>query len=125
MANLATYVGATFASQNADDAARELPKVARAIDLAVLLGARSIRGFRGPQYDNAPDIPRLVPWIQRCCEYAAQKGIYMGLENHRGTLSGNPEACRDLAARVGSRYFGILYDCNLSRAAWTTGPRST
>jgi sugar phosphate isomerase/epimerase len=80
VANLATYVGAAFASPNADEPARELPKVMRALDVAALLGTRSIRGFRGPQYDNAQDIPRLVPWIQRCCEYAERKGVYMGLK---------------------------------------------
>jgi sugar phosphate isomerase/epimerase len=118
IANLATYVGAAFASEDKADQEREWDKVRRAIDAAQILGARSMRGFRSPQYDSAESIPRIAPWIRRCAEYAAERNVYMGMENHGGELSGSPEACRDLARQVDSPYFGILYDpCNL----WTRG----
>lgn len=114
VANLATYVGAALASRDPAEQKAELVKVKTAIDVAVQLGARSIRGFRSPQYDNAEDVPRIAPLIQDCCEYAQEKGIYMGLENHGGGISGDPAVCRDLSRRVGSPFFGVLYDpCNL------------
>lgn len=114
IANLATYVGAGFASADEAERQKEWADVRRAIDIAAQVGARSIRGFRSPKYDNAADVPRIVPWIKRCAEYAAEKGVYMGLENHGGGISGVPEVCRDLADQVGSPYFGVLYDpCNL------------
>ena len=65
VANLATYVGAGFASLDKAEQEQALVDVRRAIDLAAILGARSIRGFRSPKYDNAEDVPRLVPWIKR------------------------------------------------------------
>jgi sugar phosphate isomerase/epimerase len=118
IANLATYVGAALASKEAAEQEAEYRKVLRAIDVAAELGARSIRGFRSPTYDNAEDVPRIAPWIRRCADYAAEKKIYLGMENHGGGISGNPEVCRELAGQVGSPWFGVLYDpCNL----WTRG----
>ena len=37
----------------------------------------------------------------------------MGIENHGGAISGNPEACAELYDKVGSKYAGVLYEpCN-------------
>jgi sugar phosphate isomerase/epimerase len=118
IANLATYVGGGFGSDDEAEQQKELEDVHRAIDLASAVGARSIRVFRGPkEYDDPSYIPRLVPWFRQAAEYAAEKYIYMGVENHGGGISGSPEACLELCRQVGSPYFGILYDpCNLLRA---------
>lgn len=114
IANLATYVGDTLQSEDEKEQEAGYQDVIRAIDAAEKLGARSIRGFRSPKFDAPEGVPRMVPWAKKCAEYAAGKGIYMGLENHGGGISGDPEVCRDLAAQVGSPYFGVLYDpCNL------------
>ncbi len=118
IANLATYVGGGFGSEDEAERQAELEKVQRAIDLASTVGARSIRVFRGPkQYDDPSYIPRMAPWFRKAAEYAAEKYIYMGVENHGGGISGSPQACLDMCKEVGSPYFGILYDpCNLLRA---------
>jgi sugar phosphate isomerase/epimerase len=133
IANLATYVGGgqegraaqwkyhgwevprperfTVCGFSSDDPAeleRELEQVHRAIDLAVFFGARSIRVAAG---DDTPEtLDKVAPWLKRCAEYAAEKNIIMGMENHSAGLSGQPELCVELAEKVGSPFFGVLYE---------------
>ena len=115
IANLGTYVGAGFASEDRSTQERELEQVHRAIDLAVSFGARSIRVR--PGNDDAACLERIVPWFQQAARYAAGRGVYMGLENHGGGISGQPRLCAELASRVGSPFFGVLYEpCNLMHA---------
>ena len=133
IANLATYVGAGqngrraqwfyhgwdipnperftscgFSSDDPDELAQEMEQLRRAIDLAVFYGARSIRVGAGD--DDPEKLDKLVPWFQRAADYAAEHGIYMGLENHSKGLSGRPALCVELAEKVGSPLFGILYE---------------
>jgi len=112
IANLGTYVGGDFASDDPVMQEADLRRLFRAIDLAVFFGARSIRVRAG---DDDPDhVERIVPWFKRGAAYAAKNGVFMGIENHGGGISGSPEVCRDLFERVGSPYFGVLYEpCNL------------
>ncbi|MCX7014212.1 MAG: sugar phosphate isomerase/epimerase [Candidatus Sumerlaeota bacterium] len=108
IANLGTYVGKSFASEDKEESERELAQTRRAIDLAHFLGARSIRVMPG---DNNPaHIDRMAPWFQRAAEYTAEKRVYLGFENHGQPISGNPANCRRLAEKVGSPHFGVLYD---------------
>jgi len=133
IANLGTYVGGGQNGRNAqwvyhgwtvpnpekftecgfssDDPAEqkiELDQVYRAIDLAVFFEARSIRVAAGN--DDPKTLDKIVPWFQKSAEYAAKKNIYMGLENHSAGLSGQPELCVELAEKVGSPFFGVLYE---------------
>ena len=133
IANLATYVGGGqngrraqwfyhgwdipkpeqftplgFSSDDADELKTELEHVRRAIDLAVFYGARSIRVGAGD--DDPAKLDKLVPWLQQSAEYAEAHGIYMGLENHSKGISGQPDLCLELCEKVGSRFFGILYE---------------
>ncbi len=112
IANLGTYVGREFASDDPAVQEHELQQLQRAIDLAAFLGARSIRVRAGN--DDPACIARIVPWFQQGAAYAAQRGVYMGVENHGGGISGNPRLCAELADAVGSPHFGVLYEpCNL------------
>jgi sugar phosphate isomerase/epimerase len=115
IANLGTYVGAGFASDDPAVQRKEWADMQRAIDLAAYFGAHSIRVRPG---DDSPScLDRIVPWFQRSAEYAATYGVYMGFENHGGGLSGQPKLCAELSNKVGSRYFGVLYEpCNLMHA---------
>jgi len=115
VANLGTYVGRGFAGQDAAACEEELAQLHRAVDVAALFGARSIRVVPGD--DQPGSIERVASWFERGVEYAARKGIYMGFETHGGGISGDPARCRELAERVGSPYFGVLYDpCNVMAA---------
>ena len=115
IANLGTYVGKGFASGDPVVQKSELQQMHRAMDLAVFFGARSIRVSAGD--DDPACMDRIVPWFQRSAEYAAERKVYLGFENHGGGISGQPEVCRTLAEKVGSPFLGVLYEpCNLMAA---------
>lgn len=133
IANLATYVGGGkhgrmtnwnmhgwkvpnperfsdygFSNVNPMEKEIELDQLRRAIDLAVYFGARSIRVMAG---NNDPKtLDKIVPWFQKAAEYAAEKKVYMGLENHSGGIAGTPKLCVELAEKVGSPFFGVLFE---------------
>lgn len=112
IANLGTYVGKGFASESESEQRHELDQTKQAIDLAAYLGARSIRVSAGS--DDAAYIDRIAPWFRQSAEYAAANNIYMGFETHGGGISGSIERSLELCEKVGSPYFGILFDpCNV------------
>lgn len=116
IANLGTYCGGDFASESAEVRARALAEMMATIDLAVRFGARSIRVRPGTGEDPAI-IPRIAPLFAESAAYAAERRIYLGMENHGGSLAGNVEAAVRLCEAVGSNHFGVLYEpCNLSHA---------
>ncbi len=118
IANLGTYVGVGLASDDVAEQEAALQEMKQALDLAATFGARSIRVFRPHSaIDDPAKIDHIVPWLQQAAAYAASKQVYMGFENHGGPICGDPEQCRLLSAKVGSPYFGVLYDpCNLMGA---------
>lgn len=116
LANLGTYPGRRFSSPDLAERDAELAEMKRTIDLAARLGARSIRVCPGTGEDPAI-AAGLVPWFRASAEYAAAHGIYLGMENHKGSLAGLPEVCAELARRVASPYFGVLFEpANLMHA---------
>ena len=113
IANLGSYPGADFAADSQAEQEKALAEMKATIDLAERLGARSIRVRPGTSDDPAI-IPTLVPWFRASAAYAAEHGIFLGMENHAGSLAGLPDACVELCEKVGSPHFGILYEpCNL------------
>ena len=112
IANLSSYAGTGLFE---DDPARFAPALAEirlAVDIGASYGCHCVRVLRhNSPLDHPGQIPKLVPWLQRAAAYAAARGVYLGIENHRGgALSRSPEACRELAGKVGSPFFGVIYD---------------
>jgi sugar phosphate isomerase/epimerase len=106
IANLGTYAGRRLFE---DGEAAEWTEMSRAIDNAVALGARSIRVCPG-RGEDVGIIPDLIPFFRRAAEYAAAKGVFLGMENHMGSIAGNPDAVMRLVRAVDSPYFGILFE---------------
>ena len=116
IANLGSYPGADFASGSEEERAKALDEMRATIELAVRFGARSIRVTPGKGEDPAT-IGAIVPLFQQSAAYAEARGVYLGMENHKGSLAGLPDACVELCEKVGSTHFGILYEpCNLMHA---------
>jgi len=115
IANIGTYCGSKFSSTHEDEVEKEITDTFRTIDIASLLGARSIRIV--PGNGERATVDKIAPYFKVCAEYAESKGVYMGFENHGGEISGTPEVCAELSEKVGSKFFGVLYEpCNLMHA---------
>jgi len=116
IANLGTYPGAKFASDDEKEREKALAEMKATIDAAAKLGARSIR-FSPGRGEDAAIIEKIVPLCRESAEYAEQRGIYLGMENHKGSIAVNPRLCVRLCEAVGSGYLGVLYEpCNLHHA---------
>jgi sugar phosphate isomerase/epimerase len=106
VANLGTYPGRRLPEVGREEEMREMRW---AIDNAVTLGARSIRVHPGSGEDPAI-IPQLTPFFVESARYAAERSICLGMENHQGSIAGDPDAVMRLVRAVGSPWFGILYE---------------
>jgi len=116
IANLGTYPGDQFGSDDPAEQEASMAEMVATIERAAKLGARSIRVRPGDR-DDAALVERLVPWFRRSAEAAARHGVYLGMENHQGSIAGNLDACTELCERVGSPYFGVLFEpANLMHA---------
>ena len=109
IANLGTYPGGEFTAASGEERAAELSKMRATIDAAVKLGARSIRVSPGHGEDPAI-IDQVAPLMAESAAYAEQRGVYLGMENHRGSLAGNPEHSKQLCEAVANAHFGVLYE---------------
>jgi len=106
IANLGTYPGKGVLEVGPE---AEFEVMRRDVDVACALGARSIRVTPGAGEDPAI-VDELIPFFKRSAAYAESKGVYLGMENHGGSIAGDPDLCLKLASGVGARHFGILYE---------------
>ncbi|MEX0793931.1 MAG: sugar phosphate isomerase/epimerase family protein [Pirellulaceae bacterium] len=90
----------------------ELAQVKDWIDKAVVLSAPVIRIFAGHQKQgvSAEESHQLmVEGLQEVCEYAAQRGVFLALENHGGPTS-TAEGLLEIVRDVQSDWLGINLD---------------
>lgn len=112
LANIGSYCGRGFSADSEDEQKAAMDEMKKTLDVAKEFGSKSIRIFPGD--GTLAVLDKVVPFFKRSAEYAEAVGVYMGIENHGGEISGNPEACKEISEKVGSPYFGILYEpCNL------------
>jgi sugar phosphate isomerase/epimerase len=115
LANIGSYCGRGFSDESEDERQAAMDEMKKTLDVAKEFGAKSIRIFPGD--GTLASMDKVVPYFKESAAYAETVGVYMGIENHGGEISGNPEACREISEKVGSPYFGILYEpCNLMAA---------
>ena len=109
IANLGSYPGRAFISPNPAVRATELSALKTTLYAAKALGARSIRVLPGNGDDPAL-IEQIAPYFAAGAELAQELGVYMGMENHGGSIAGSPHDVKRLCEAVGSAYFGVLYE---------------
>ncbi|MCA9118380.1 MAG: sugar phosphate isomerase/epimerase, partial [Planctomycetaceae bacterium] len=99
----------------ADDAARaaQIAECREWIDYAALMGAPAIRIFAGkvPKGDTEESArQRCVSAINDCLPYAAEKGVFLALENHGG-ITATPEQLLAIVKAVDPcPWFGVNFD---------------
>ena len=109
--------GADFLNGSGKDTSREIERVKKQIDLAVLVGASGVRhdatiGYPGGGreyrgFDNA--LPVLAAACREVTEYAASKGLRTMVENH-GFFCQDSERVEKLVNTVAHPNFGWLVD---------------
>jgi sugar phosphate isomerase/epimerase len=91
--------------------AEEIEKIKKWLDVTELLGASHLRVFGGQVPKGATDeqgIQWVVETMKPACDYAAMKGITLGIESHHGITSKAADII-EILRRVDSPYAG----CNL------------
>lgn len=113
IANLGSYPGADFSSDDPQLREDALGHMKRIIDAAARLGCRSIRVMPG-QGEDPGIIDTIAPLMAESAIYAERARVRLGMENHAGSIAGDPDHALQLCRAVGSEWFGVLYEpCNL------------
>lgn len=108
-----TAIGNDFCLPDGDARQRQLAECREWIDYAAILGAPAIRIFAGkvPSGDSEEAaIERCAAGINDCLKYAAQKGVFLALENHGGITATPDQMLRIISAVDNSPWFGVNFD---------------
>jgi sugar phosphate isomerase/epimerase len=92
--------------------AEELTKVKNWVDVTDLLGTSHLRVFGGEPPPGATEeqgIQWVVELMKPACDYAARKGITLGIEDHGG-ITAKASTILEILKRVDSPYAGINLD---------------
>jgi sugar phosphate isomerase/epimerase len=102
------FTSADAARRNAD-----VGLVKRWIDVAVKLGAPAVRVFAGPAVPAGRSEAEATDWVvahlKDCVAYAADRGVFVVLQNHDDLLKTAAETLA-VRERIGSEWFGLLVD---------------
>jgi sugar phosphate isomerase/epimerase len=105
-------VGNNFSRPIGPERESEIAQVKKWIDHAHTLGAPIVRIFSGNvnKQQTPEEAHRLVvEAIEECCQHAAQKGVFLGLENHGG-LTSTTDGMLAIVRDVKSPWFGVWMD---------------
>jgi sugar phosphate isomerase/epimerase len=114
-----TAIRNTFTYPRGAERDREIAHVRRWIDLAVDLGAPTIRIFAGDlQKGTTEEQARswCIEAIQECCEYAGSRGVILALENHGGIVT-TVDQLLPIVTAIKSDWFGVNLDTGNFRSA--------
>ncbi|HME01290.1 MAG TPA: TIM barrel protein [Terriglobia bacterium] len=113
-------IGSNMCQPETTKRAEELEKIQKWIDVTQLLGASHLRVFGGELPQGATDeqgIQWVVETMKPACDYAAARGITVGIESHGGITS-KASNILEILRRVDSPYAG----CNLDISNWEQDP---
>ncbi len=105
-----TAIGNNFTIGKGPELDREVTAAKAWIDRAAVLGAPHIRFFAGTGKQLDGDPKRLLEAsaaLNECADYAAEKGIFLGVENHGGLTA---EQMIQIMERAESPWVGINLD---------------
>jgi sugar phosphate isomerase/epimerase len=106
-----TAVGNTFALPDGPELDKEKAAVRKWIDRAAVLGAPHIRVFAGSArgIDEAAARKQVIRCLEELGDYAAAKGVWLGVENHGGVVA-TPDGLLEIVRAVRSPAVGINLD---------------
>jgi sugar phosphate isomerase/epimerase len=107
-----TAIGNTFTHPVGPNRERELALTKKWIEYCVILGAPHIRVFAGTiQKSDTQEkaIRYSIETMREACAYAAEHGIFLGLENHGGIVA-EPGPLLEIVKTVNSPWLGINLD---------------
>jgi sugar phosphate isomerase/epimerase len=106
-----TSVGNTFTLPRGEKRDAQLKSVKEWIDRATVIGAPHIRVFAGNAEGQSADVAKrnCIEALIECAEYAGDRGIFLGIENHGGIVA-EPDALLDIVNTVQSPWVGINLD---------------
>ena len=105
-----TAIGNNFTLPKGERLDREIADAKKWIDRAAVMGAPHIRFFAGTrkQLEASPEIKKnAIQSVQACVDYAAAKGIFVGVENH-GDLTA--DQVLEIVEAIKSDWFGVNLD---------------
>jgi len=107
-----TAIGNTFTPTAAEKREREIKSTKNWIDNAALMGIPHIRVFagtleKGQSLEEAKK--NCIEALNECCEYAGEKGVFLGVENHGGIVA-EPKDLLEIVRAVQSPWVGINLD---------------
>lgn len=104
--------GSSLVQADAAKRAQVVSDIKKWIDVTDRLGASHLRVFAG-KLPAGTTIQEATGWVveglKEACDYAAPKGIRLGLEDHSG-VSQSADVCLEIMHRVNSPYAGINLD---------------
>ena len=105
-----TAIGNTFSHPKGEKRDREIALTKQWIDRAAVLGTSHIRVFAGQTKElSREEADKLViTALEECCDYAGQRGIFLGIENHDSI--GSADALIAIIKQVKSRWLGVNLD---------------
>lgn len=101
-----------FCSQDEAKVRRDIEHTKLWVDRYALLGAPAIRIFAGKQPEGeeiSKTLARCAKNCQTVCDYAADKGVFLALENHGG-VTAHAEDLLEIVHQVDSPALGINFD---------------
>jgi sugar phosphate isomerase/epimerase len=103
---------ATMVQPTADKRDDALVQIKKWVDVTDRLGAPHLKIFAGPLPPGVT-VQQGTDWcvetMKMACDYAAPKGIVLGIEDHAG-VSQSADVCLEIMHRVNSPYAGITLD---------------
>ncbi len=108
-----TGVRNDFALPSAAERVEQIRLVKDWVDVAVKLGGNMVRVFSGKAVPKGYSFDQVLEWMvpafQDCSEYAAEKGILLGMQHHDDFLKTAAETIR-LVDAVKSDWFTVILD---------------